>query len=121
MAHRFNTNGLLEPSFTAFRRPDRKMNLSSKSTIVATRSQVSYELEGETIILHSENGTYFGLSHVGTFVWNQIRGPHTVREIRDAVISDFDVSSDECERDLLELLKQLWSFGLIEVRDETVS
>ncbi len=41
--------------------------------------------------------------------------PRPVAELRDAILDEYDVESDVCERDLLSLLSQLSDEGLINV------
>lgn len=95
------------------------MNISADSVVVAAKQQVSCVLDAETVILHFDKGLYFGLNDVGTIVWNQIQSPRTVREIRDAIMSEYEVSPDQCEHDLMQLMQELCKQGLIEVRDVT--
>ena len=97
------------------------MTISDSSIVVAVKSQVSCGLDAETVILHLDRSVYFGLNEVGTIVWNQIQNPCTIREIRDAVVSEYEVSEDRCEQDVRELLAELLKQGLIEVRDATAS
>jgi hypothetical protein len=40
-----------------------------------------------------------------------------VQEIRDAILREYEVSSEQCERDLFTLLGELSAKGLVEVRD----
>jgi hypothetical protein len=95
------------------------MTISADSVVVATKQQVSCVLDAETVILHFDKGLYFGLNDVGTIVWNQIQCPRTVREIRDAIMREYEVSTDQCEHDLMQLIQELSKQGLIEVRDDT--
>jgi hypothetical protein len=95
------------------------MNISADSVVVVAKQQVSCVLDAETVILHFDKGLYFGLNDVGTIVWNQIQSPRTVREIRDAIMSEYEVSTDRCEHDLMQLMQELCQEGLIEVRDVT--
>ena len=93
------------------------MTISKNSVVVAVKSQVSCQLDGETVVLHFDKGLYFGLNEVGTLIWNYIQHPRKVQEIRDAVLREYDVSDEECERDLFSLLRELSEKGLVEVRD----
>jgi hypothetical protein len=95
------------------------MNISADSVVVAAKQQVSCVLDAETVILHFDKGLYFGLNDVGTIVWNEIQSPRTVREIRDAIMREYEVSTDQCEHDLMQLMHELSKQGLIEVRDVT--
>jgi hypothetical protein len=95
------------------------MTISENSIVVAVKSQVSCELDAEAVILHFDKGIYFGLNDVGTVVWSLIQNPRMVRELRDIIMREYEVSADQCERDLLALLEDLSKQGLIEVQDET--
>lgn len=95
------------------------MRVSTESVVIAIKSQISCQLAAETVILHFDKGLYFGLNEVGTLIWNQIQQPRSVREIRDAILREYQVSMEQCERDLLALLGQLSAKGLIEIRDAT--
>ena len=89
--------------------------------MVAVKSQVSCQLDAETVVLHYNNGLYFGLNEVGTLIWNQVQQPRKVQEIRDAIVREYEVSGEQCERDLFALLRQLSEKGLVEVRDATAA
>ena len=75
-------------------------------------------LDGEAVLLNLEDGTYFGLDPVGTRIWQLIdeeRG--TVRGILAALLREYDVDPEQCEEDLLRLLAELRSRGLITLVD----
>jgi hypothetical protein len=92
------------------------MTISRDSVVVAIKSQVSCQVGAETVVLHFDKGLYFGLNDVGTLIWNQIQQPRKVQEIRDAILREYEVSSEQCERDLFTLLGELSAKGLVEVR-----
>jgi hypothetical protein len=93
-------------------------NLSEGSIVVVTKDQVSCDLSGEAAILNLKSGVYFGLNTVGASIWKLIQEPKTVKEIRDSILEEFDVDPDRCENDILELLQELSTHGLIEIADE---
>ena len=93
--------------------------LSSASIVTRTGDQVSADLGDESVILGLESGVYFGLEGVGSRIWDLLQNPIGVAEIRDAILEDYDVESERCERDLLSVLEELAANGLIEIRDET--
>jgi len=90
---------------------------SGGSTVVAAKEQVSCSLADEAVILDLKSGVYYGLNEVGARVWHLIQEPKTVSEIRDAILQEFDVDQNLCERDLLVLLGDLVGKQLIEVQD----
>ena len=91
--------------------------ISERSTVVATKDQVSADLSGEAAILNLKTSTYFGLNTVVASIWKLILEPKTVSQIRDAIVEEYDVEPDRCEHDILELLQELLKYGLIEIVD----
>lgn len=93
--------------------------LSIDSIVSAVGGQLSADLDGETVILHLESGTYYGLSEVGARIWTLIQEPKSVGDVRDALLEEYDVEPDLCERDVLALLVELASHNLIEIHPAT--
>ncbi len=89
--------------------------LSKNSTVVVAKDQVSADLSGEAAILNLKTSTYFGLNTIGASIWKLIQEPKTIGQIRDAITEEYDVESDRCEHDILELLQELSKNGLIEI------
>ncbi len=92
--------------------------IDGRSVVVVTRDQVSADLSGEAAILNLKSGIYYGLNEVGARIWSLVQEPKTVSEIRDTIVQEYDVEPEQCGTDLLSLLEELLSKGLIEVRDE---
>ena len=93
-----------------------KSVISGNSTVVAVKQQVSSELDDEAVILHLKAGVYYGLDSVGARIWALIQEPKTVDEIKDVILSEYDVAADQCKRDVLALLEELAAEDLIEIK-----
>jgi len=91
------------------------------SRVIAARDQVSCDLGGEAAILQIASGIYYGLNPVGAHVWALLQQAHTVREIRDTLLAEYDVAPQQCERDLVALLETLAAERLIEVQDDALA
>jgi len=92
--------------------------LSVSSIVGATRDHVSCSLGDEAAILNMKNTVYYGLDPVGARVWDLVQQAKRVVEIRDALLDEYEVQPEQCERDLLDLLRQMREQGLIEVVNE---
>jgi hypothetical protein len=92
--------------------------ISVDTTVVASKEHTSADLGGDTAILNLKSHVYYALDPVGAHIWNLIQSPRTVREIRDMLLKKYDVDSDRCESDLVELLEQLAQNDLIDVFDD---
>ena len=93
--------------------------ITTTSVVVATKEQVSSDLAGEAVILSLQTGMYYGLDPVGAHIWELLRTPTAVADLRDSIVRQYDVEADRCERDIVNLLHQLADQGLIEIRDGT--
>ena len=93
------------------------MALAQNSKFVAAPDQVSSELAGESVILNLKTGLYFGLNEVGAKIWEQIQSPKTFQEICNAIIAEYEVSEEECKKDVEELLDEMITAQLVNVED----
>jgi hypothetical protein len=92
--------------------------ITTATTVMASKDQVSCDLAGEAAILNLKNSVYYGLDTVGARIWTLVQEPITVGAVRDAILREYDVEPQQCERDLLDLLRKLAAEGLIEIKAE---
>lgn len=79
------------------------------------KRQVSCNLCGDGVLLKGDDGRYYGLNHVGAFVWNLLQqSPTTLEELKSRVLAKYQVDPEQCEWDILNLLADLINEGLIE-------
>jgi Coenzyme PQQ synthesis protein D (PqqD) len=90
--------------------------LSLHTIVVATSEQVSCPLGEESAILNLKNSVYYGMNPVGARVWDLLKQPKSVAELRNALLEEFEVDEVRCGGDLLALLETMRSEGLIEIR-----
>ncbi len=93
--------------------------ISSRSIVAVGKEQVSSDLDGEAVILGLKSGVYYGLDAVGARIWNLIQQPSAVSDILDRLLREYEVEPDRFERDLLSLLQELATEGLIKIKNET--
>lgn len=82
---------------------------------MASDSQVSTNLGGESVILGLDSELYYSLDSVGTRVWGLLQQPRSVSSIRDELLKDYKVDTERCEDDLMKLLCELAEHGLVTV------
>ena len=89
------------------------MRFTTDSCVVVSDEQVSTTLGDEAVILGMRDGVYYGLDTVGARIWALLATPRRVSEIVHTVSEEFDVSREQCERDVLALLESLSERELI--------
>jgi hypothetical protein len=89
------------------------------STVVVAPEHLSARLGSETVVLGIEKGVYFGLDEIAASVWDRIQTPAAIVDLRDSIVSEYEVDPSTCERDLVAFLSDLADQGMILVLDAT--
>ncbi len=91
------------------------VSFTEETVLQVAPGNLSSNLEDETVILDVDKGVYYGMNPVAAFVWQCLESPSPFGSVRDAIIAEFDVDRDICERDLAALLSNLVEAGLVHV------
>lgn len=81
------------------------MNLSTK--LVRNNSLTTAELDGEVVMLSLETDRYYGLNSVGSRIWELFEQPKTLAEVCDTLLSEYDVTREQCEREVFAIAQKL--------------
>jgi hypothetical protein len=79
------------------------------------------EVDGEAVALSAARGACYGLDGVGLRVLQLIDPPTTVAEICRRLTAEYDVDESTCETDIVDLLEDLETEGLVKVERESQS
>jgi coenzyme PQQ synthesis protein D (PqqD) len=74
-----------------------------RSSVVWSRS--------EAAVLNVKDGIYYGLDPVGAHIWKLLQTPCKVADIQEALLQEYDVDPERCQRDLMALLEELLGAG----------
>lgn len=81
---------------------------------VRTTKVLEADLGDELVALDVEGGACFGFNPVATNVWRLLDSPKSFDELRATLLSQYEVSSEQCSEELNDLLGSLIDHGLIE-------
>ncbi|OVE85252.1 hypothetical protein B2G88_12520 [Natronolimnobius baerhuensis] len=86
------------------------------AAVVATEDHLATTIDGETVLLELESGTYYGFNEVGSHLWELVQEPRTVESLCETIHAAYDdVSAEQCRRDVRDILHEMIDAGLIEV------
>lgn len=88
-----------------------------ESIVTRSEQQVSAEIDGEAVMMSVQQGKYYGLDQIGTYIWQLMRRPLPVSDILNTLLQEYDVNKKTCGQDLLSLLNDLHNQELIHVCD----
>lgn len=90
------------------------ITLDSQLTIPETI--YTQEVGEETILLDTRGGLYFSLDPVGTRMWQLIRQHGALRPVYETLLTEYDVTPERLETDLLALTEKMIAKGLAGVQ-----
>ncbi len=93
----------------------RLADLTLDTAVEAVSGQISCDLGAETALLNLNTGMYYALNSVAARIWTLVSVRTTVACLRDTIVSEYRVTSHDCQRDLFEVLLQFADAGLIHV------
>ena len=71
------------------------------------------DLSGEKVMIDFDSGKYFMIKGSGNDIWDLIQEDITVDEIIEKLMSEYDVSEEECEKSVDEFLTKLKTYEFI--------
>lgn len=93
---------------------EQQLTLSNSEMICRSDDQVSVDLDGETVLLHTETGRYFTMNEVASAVWNLLVHPMSTADLLDGVKAEFDPpEAGDMSEDLLRFLTRLVTIGVL--------
>ena len=83
------------------------------SRVTASKAVVLCDLEDEIAILNIETSQYFTMNPVAARVWELIQEPAVLSQICATIEDEYEVDSEQCYRDLFNLIHKLADAGLV--------
>lgn len=70
------------------------------------------DMSGETVMMSVESGQYFGLTEVGSAIWEMLESPASLDQIVERLCQMYEISEQTCRADAEAFLSKLVSNGL---------
>jgi len=78
-------------------------------------ANVSFSVVGQdAFLLNTKTNKYFALEDVGARIWELLKEANPLRECVRILADEYEVTPDQLERDILELMERLLENGLVE-------
>jgi hypothetical protein len=78
-------------------------------------------IDGEAIIINLANGIYYSMDKVGGLIWDLLQVGYDLEEIVVAVTERYDVSREQVQADVQELVEELLRENLVSVSENNAS
>lgn len=70
------------------------------------------DMSGETVMMSVESGQYFGLTAVGSAIWDMLESPTSLDQIVERLCATYEIAEKTCRDDAETFLSKLLSNGL---------
>lgn len=87
--------------------------MDKETKIVLKKKLNVTDLSGEKVMVDFDNGKYFLIKGVGNDIWDMIQEEITPNEIIEKLLSEYDVSREECEKSVMEFLDKMEEYNFI--------
>jgi hypothetical protein len=85
-------------------------------TMVQRNNELLASSIGDEVVMMSiENSAYYGLDPIGSKIWEMITEPRQVSDLCEQLMEQFEVSEQECQRDVLNFLNQMLEENMLVV------
>ena len=90
------------------------------NTIFSRNTQlVSTDLDDEMVVMDDEKGSFYGLDATAKMIYGLLDSPRTLSEIIELITSKYNVSAEQCEKDILPFLDTMVTSRLLIVSAPT--
>ena len=81
---------------------------------VRTQENIASKIKDEIVMVNVSQGNYYALNPVASSIWDIIETPHSVIEICDKVLIEYDIDEETCNKEVSSFLDQLMKYKVIE-------
>ena len=89
--------------------------IKTESYIKRNKEVFASEIDDEVVMMNVDSGKYYGMDTVGSRIWELIAEEIQVREVINKLMEEYDVEEEQCEKDVLEFLNELYENKLVQV------
>ncbi|MEE4196497.1 MAG: lasso peptide biosynthesis PqqD family chaperone [Bacteroidales bacterium] len=89
------------------------MKLTENNIIQRNNDILASDIDGEKVMMSIQQGEYYGLGKTGSFIWDNIEKPITIKDLADLITEKYEVSREKCLQDILPFLNDLAEKKLI--------
>lgn len=71
------------------------------------------ELDDNQVMMHLEKAKYYGLNPIGKYIWALLETPKSFDEITTALLSEFEVSEEQCIEETKKFIDKATEFDIL--------
>ena len=89
--------------------------ITTDSYIKRNKEVFASVIDEEVVMMNVNSGKYYGMDTVGSRIWKLIAEEIQVKDVIKKLMEEYDVSEEQCKKDVLEFLNELYENKLVEI------
>lgn len=89
--------------------------ISSTTLLKRNPDMVAANIDGDVVMMGVDQGQYYGISGVGSRVWELLEEPISIDGITEVICREYETDSATCHDDMSKFVNELVKIDLIEV------
>lgn len=96
-----------------------QMELTKNSVIQRNQDIIFSDMDGETVLMSIEHGSYFGLDAMATRIWDLLEDKTSIETICSKLCAEYAVSEETCLTETLAVLEKMLEYHVIMTSDKS--
>ena len=92
------------------------MNVSSDCRLQRNPEIIFTDLDDTVVMMDPDRGYYYELDAVATRIWALLDSSQSVAQLCDALVREYDVTPDDCRRDVVAFVAEAGELGIVAVQ-----
>ena len=77
------------------------MKLTEQTIIRRNNDILASDIDGEKVMMSIQQGEYYGLGKTGSFIWDHIEQPISIKKLVELITEKYEVNKEQCLQDIL--------------------
>lgn len=95
--------------------PDETPQIELETALKRAENILFSEIDQDKVMIDIERGAYFGMNPVAGEIWDMLETPLTPQQVIQKLITIYEVDSETCQTETLQVLQRMAHLKLVEV------
>jgi hypothetical protein len=91
------------------------VELTSKALVSRNQDLIAASIDNDLVMMSVDQGEYYGITGVGSQVWEMLAEPISVEDITRHLCAEYDVDKNLCQADMQSFVDDLLKLGLVSI------
>ena len=74
---------------------------------IRTQENIGSKIKDEIVMVNVPQGKYYALNNVATSIWDIIETPHSLEEICQLLMSEYEIDQETCKTEVESFIQKL--------------